>query len=281
MKRQTANIVLALLLFAGESVHAQSWLAWATIKESKIYVNKEIMPDEFTGIQVTGSMDVNYTQKPGKPVVKVYSSDNVVEALDIYVKDKTLYIKFKKGLKVKYSKLKIDVSSAGLEKIGLVGSGSVNVTDRLETGSLEASLTGSGDITGKGIRCGELMLSVSGSGDMSMESVECADVKASLSGSGDLTLKMVQAKSVSAAVAGSGDIRLNGSADEAEYSVAGSGDIHADKLNAKRVSASVSGSGDIKCQATAFLKVRTSGSGKVGYKGNPELDVPMKGCYKL
>ncbi|KAB4163808.1 DUF2807 domain-containing protein, partial [Bacteroides uniformis] len=50
---------------------------------------------------------------------------------------------------------------------------------------------------------------------------------------------------------------------------------------AQRVSASVAGSGSIKCFATEFLKVRTSGSGKVGYKGNPELDYPKKSLYKL
>jgi hypothetical protein len=49
----------------------------------------------------------------------------------------------------------------------------------------------------------------------------------------------------------------------------------------KRLSASVAGSGSIKCFATEFLKVRTSGSGSVGYKGNPELDYPKKGLYKL
>lgn len=114
-----------------------------------------------------------------------------------------------------------------------------------------------------------------------MENIECTDAKASLSGSGDLTLKGLQAGAVSATIAGSGDIRLDGRADKATFSVAGSGDIHADKLEARRVSASVAGSGDIKCLATVFLKVRTSGSGEVGYKGNPELDVPKKGYYKL
>ena len=84
-----------------------------------------------------------------------------------------------------------------------------------------------------------------------------------------------------ASVAGSGTAILSGSTQEAEYSVAGSGDLFASDFVAKKASASVAGSGDIKCHATDFLKVRTSGSGSVGYKGNPELDYPKKGLYKL
>ena len=81
--------------------------------------------------------------------------------------------------------------------------------------------------------------------------------------------------------AGSGTAILTGTTQEASYRVAGSGDLFASDLQAKRVSASVSGSGDIKCHATDFLKARTSGSGDIGYKGNPELDFPKKGLYKL
>ena len=58
-------------------------------------------------------------------------------------------------------------------------------------------------------------------------------------------------------------------------------DLTADGLKAQKVNTSIAGSGDIKCFATEYLKVRTSGSGSVGYKGNPEIDTPKKGLYKL
>ena len=96
-----------------------------------------------------------------------------------------------------------------------------------------------------------------------------------------MKLGNVTATTTTASVAGSGTVSLSGTTEEATYSVAGSGDLYASDLQAKKVSASVTGSGDIKCYATDFLKVRTSGSGSVGYKGNPELDYPKKGLYKL
>ena len=60
-----------------------------------------------------------------------------------------------------------------------------------------------------------------------------------------------------------------------------SGDLFAENYEAQQVNASVAGSGDIKCFATQYLKARTSGSGRIGYKGNPELDYPKKSLYKL
>ena len=179
----------------------------------------DIKETNFTKLSVAGSPDVTYTQKSGKPTVEVYTSDNIVDLLDIRVKDNTLYIGFKKNVSVSYNKLEVRVSAEKLNGIAVAGSGDVELKNGLKTDNLKISVAGSGDISGN--------------------------------------------------------------TQEAEYSVAGSGDLFASDFVAKKASASVAGSGDIKCHATDFLKVRTSGSGSVGYKGNPELDYPKKGLYKL
>lgn len=205
MKALTTFIAIALLAFSTTACSQQhtyrsGGFGSKTVKASKNYVTKDIKVDNFTKLSVAGSPDVTYTQKSGKPTVEVYTSDNIVDLLDIRVKDNTLYIGFKKNVSVSYNKLEVRVSAEKLNGI---------------------------------------------------------------------------------AVAGSGTAILSGSTQEAEYSVAGSGDLLASDFVAKKASASVAGSGDIKCHATDFLKVRTSGSGSVGYKGNPELDYPKKGLYKL
>ena len=74
----------------------------------------------------------------------------------------------------------------------------------------------------------------------------------------------------------------SGNADNADYSVAGSGDLLTSDFKVQRISASVAGSGEIKCYAVDFLKARVSGSGSIGYKGDPQLDYPeKKKLYKL
>ena len=246
MKALTTFIAIALLAFSTTACSQQhtyrsGGFGSKTVKASKNYVTKDIKVDNFTKLSVAGSPDVTYTQKSGKPTVEVYTSENIVVA----------------------------------------GSGDVELKNGLKTDNLKISVAGSGDISGNNISCIDLDISIAGSGDINSSDITCNDLQVSVAGSGDMKLNNVTANFTKASVAGSGTAILSGSTQEAEYSVAGSGDLFASDFVAKKASASVAGSGDIKCHATDFLKVRTSGSGSVGYKGNPELDYPKKGLYKL
>ena len=287
MKSLTTILILASLTCCITACSQQrtfsssSFFGSKTIKASKNYVTKDIRVDNFANLSVTGSPDVIYTQKSGKPEVKVYTSDNIVDQLDIYVKNNTLYVGFKKNIRVSYDKLEVRVSSEQLNGITISGSGDVELANGLKTDNLKISIAGSGDFDGNNISCTDLNLSIAGSGDIESKHIDCNNIKVAIAGSGDVKLNDVKAAFSKVSVAGSGTVVLSGSTQEAEYSVAGSGDLFASDFVAKKVSASVFGSGDIKCHATDFLKVRTSGSGSVGYKGNPELDYLKKGLYKL
>ena len=109
-----------------------------TVKASRNYVTKNIKVDNFTGLNLAGSPNVTYTQKAGKPEVEVYTSDNIVDLLDINVVNNTLNIKFKKGVSVSYNKLEIRVSSETLNNISVAGSGNVELANGLKTDHLES-----------------------------------------------------------------------------------------------------------------------------------------------
>lgn len=259
-----------------------NWNSKDKVVGSSNYVTKDIKVSNFKKISVTGSPTVIFTQKSGRPDVEVYTSDNIVDLLEIKVKDNTLYIGFKKDVSVSYKKLEVRVSAETLNGISVAGSGDIILKNGLQiSDNLTLKVAGSGDIKGSSIKCNDLTASVAGSGDINADNINCNNLKVSVAGSGDLVLKNVTALDTHASVAGSGTATLQGSTDTASYSVAGSGDLLASDHQAKRVSASVAGSGDIKCYATEFLKARTSGSGSIGYKGNPELDFPRKSLYKL
>ena len=282
MKTKTICIAFATLLTTSScALSAQDW-GNKRIKESKNYVTKEIKVGDFNKIVLNGSAGVTYTQKPGKPQVIVHTSDNIAEALDIHEKGGTLYISFKKGYSVSYTKLEINASSASLNETVMNGSGDITLGNLDTDGSLRIQLNGSGDIEGKDIRCINATVSLAGSGDIALRSMECKELTTTVAGSGDVVLNGVRTASAQASVAGSGDLTLRGEAAKVQYSVAGSGDLHASELKAKSVNASVAGSGDITCHATDYLRARTTGSGSIGYKGKPkELDLPKKNIYEL
>lgn len=260
-----------------------SWLGGKEVKASKNYVTKQIKVSDFDQIAVSGSLDVTYTQQSGKPKVEIYTSDNIVDLLDIYVKNGKLNLGFKKNVKVSYNKLEIRVTSEDLNAVNVAGSGDFKFTNGLKTDQLKMNVAGSGDITASNIQCSqEFTANVAGSGDIECKQLKAADMDISVAGSGDLKIENALVTSVNASVAGSGTVKISGSADKANYSVAGSGDLYANDFKVQNISASVAGSGDIKCHAVEHLKARVSGSGTIGYKGNPELDYPeKKKVYKL
>ena len=260
-----------------------SWLGGKEVKASKNYVTKQIKVSDFDQIAVSGSLDVTYTQQSGKPKVEIYTSDNIVDLLDIYVKNGKLNLGFKKNVKVSYNKLEIRVTSEDLNAVNVAGSGDFKFTNGLKTDQLKMNVAGSGDITASNIQCSqEFTANVAGSGDIECKQLKAADMDISVAGSGDLKIENALVTSANASVAGSGTVKISGNADKAHYSVAGSGDLYANDFKAQNISASVAGSGDIKCHAVEHLKARVSGSGTIGYKGDPELDYPeKKKVYKL
>lgn len=260
-----------------------SWLGGKEVKASKNYVTKQIKVSDFDQIAVSGSLDVTYTQQSGKPKVEIYTSDNIVDLLDIYVKNGKLNLGFKKNVKVSYNKLEIRVTSEDLNAVNVAGSGDFKFTNGLKTDQLKMNVAGSGDITASNIQCSQVFTAnVAGSGDIECKQLKAADMDISVAGSGDLKIENAQVTSANASVAGSGTVKISGSADKANYSVAGSGDLYANDFKVQNISASVAGSGDIKCHAVEHLKARVSGSGTIGYKGDPELDYPeKKKVYKL
>lgn len=260
-----------------------SWLGGKEVKASKNYVTKQIKVSDFDQIAVSGSLDVTYTQQSGKPKVEIYTSDNIVDLLDIYVKNGKLNLGFKKNVKVSYNKLEIRVTSEDLNTVNVAGSGDFKFTNGLKTDQLKMNVAGSGDITASNIQCSqEFTANVAGSGDIECKQLKAADMDISVAGSGDLKIENALVTSANASVAGSGTVKISGNADKANYSVAGSGDLYASDFKVQDISASVAGSGDIKCYAVEHLKARVSGSGTIGYKGNPELDYPeKKKVYKL
>lgn len=260
-----------------------SWLGGKEVKASKNYVTKQIKVSDFDQIAVSGSLDVTYTQQSGKPKVEIYTSDNIVDLLDIYVKNGKLNLGFKKNVKVSYNKLEIRVTSEDLNAVNVAGSGDFKFTNGLKTDQLKMNVAGSGDITASNIQCSQVFTAnVAGSGDIECKQLKAADMDISVAGSGDLKIENALVTSANASVAGSGTVKISGNADKANYSVAGSGDLYANEFKVQNISASVAGSGDIKCHAVEHLKARVSGSGTIGYKGNPELDYPeKKKVYKL
>ena len=276
-------LLLSAMLLCTSTIFGQVFtLGNKKVKASNVYVTKQIKIDDFDRLEVAGSMDVVYKQVKGKPSLEIYTADNIVDLVKTEVVNGTLKIGFKKGYSISYNKLIIRVSSEDINAISLAGSGSIDLANGVKTNKMNISLAGSGDVMGKNIFCQEdLRIALSGSGDVTMQQLACNQFDVSLAGSGDVLMKDVNVHTAKVSLAGSGCVEMYGKTDKSHFELAGSGEILAAGFEAKEVNISIAGSGDVECHATDHLKVSISGSGEVGYKGNPQLELPKRGVHKL
>lgn len=248
------------------------------IKASSSYKTKEIKIGKFDQIKLQGSPEIVYTQSSnGKSELKVTGSDNLLDVLECEVTNNVLIVKFKNNTNVQFGKvgrLKVMASSPSLKSVHVQGSGDVTVSNNLKCTDLALDLQGSGDIkVGAAVCTSRFSANLQGSGDIIVENrLQAASAVLKVQGSGDLNIRGIRAEQVTAYLQGSGDITLAGTTLRASLTLSSSGSLDAKSLNATDVDAKLSGSGSISCSASGSLKGHTSGSGRIGYIGNPSVE---------
>lgn len=120
-------------------------------------------------------------------------------------------------------------------------------------------------------------LAVSGSGEVSGEGLKAPALKVSLSGSSDLKLGKVSFDEASVKISGSGKADLSGKAARLTLSISGSGDATTRELDVDDVIVSIAGSGSASVNARKTLGVSIAGSGSVDYGGDPSIKTSVAG----
>lgn len=252
------------------------------IEGSTNYVTKEFNVKDFDELVVKGPMDVNYVQRSGKRAVQVNTSDNLMNLVDVHIKGRTLYLALKPTASISFKRMDIQVIGGPLKKVTLAGSGDFTMREGMRVDGFAFNLIGSSDVEISKLECGHsLNVTIAGSGDVTFHDLKTSEANMAIAGSGSVNGDGLRVSSLSATVSGSGDFCLKGEAGDVSLAIAGSGDIEADQLRADDVDASVSGSGSITCHARKSLNAQVSGSGRIGYSGNPAEVSKSKRVEKL
>lgn len=209
------------------------WWGDKTIKGNGKTTTQTRNVGAYDAISVAGSFQVELVAgREGE--IKVEAEENLMEYIETRLKEETLKIRTKEGIRLK------------------PGNGHpIRITVPFETIS-RISLAGSGNVTSK-------------------QTVKADKLVTNLAGSGDITLA-VSADTVKGSLAGSGNLKLTGAAANFDCDIAGSGNVEAADLKAEDVSASIAGSGKAEVYCTDTLKARITGSGDVVYKGSPQKE---------
>ncbi len=113
----------------------------------------------------------------------------------------------------------------------------------------------------------------SGSSDIQAEGkIKSEELRISLSGSGNIEAE-VELKRLDLSISGSADAKISGKTQEQEITISGSGELKAVDLESEKAEIKISGSGNATVYVKEEIEARTSGSGKIKFKGNPSKQI--------
>ncbi len=168
-------------------------------------------------------------RKGAVAMATVTVDENVLEALDIKVENRTLHVTTKPGKSImRYTTFKVTVTMPFIEEAGIYGSGDISVSDRFSGDAVKLAIHGSGSINGS-----------------------------------------FDADSIDAYIGGSGEIDVAGTTEKLNAMIAGSGNIAGDSLSADEALVSINGSGSTSLRVLSALDARIYGSGSINYYGSP------------
>lgn len=160
------------------------------------------------------------------------------------------------------------ITVRNLEGVALSGSGELIGETKFSVGDLDLKVSGSGSMKLEIESSDEVEADVSGSGNLQLKG-SSRGIDSDVSGSGRIVLDMSINGEADFSISGSGRIEARGKAKEVSTAISGSGKVMGADLETNRCKIRISGSGGVEIHVLDELDANISGSGSVGYRGNP------------
>lgn len=173
--------------------------------------------------------------------VEVSAQENILEVLRTEVSAGELKIDTKRWVR-KSNPITIIVHSPQIYSLKISGSGNISVANPIVTNWLDIKISGSGNISLASLQTPELDATISGSGDLTIQNGTVANEKMKISGSGNIDARYLIAQSAAATISGSGNITIQVN-QTLDATISGSGNIM--YAGNPAVNAHISGSGSV------------------------------------
>lgn len=250
---------------------------------SKEYITQKVSVDAFDAIEAHAAIKVVYTQVSTHQSIEVYAPDNMMEYIEVKVKNNTLVASLKlpkMGFVIKGDYIaEVRVTAPAVRKVTASSASEIILERGLRNPnpvSLEASSAAqikSGKITSQ-----EVSLLASSSGSITVKNIHSQGFKAESNSAGNINILEMSSEVVEAEANSAGKVELKGNCMRATLTASSAGNLNASELTAGHVTADASSAGNVFCHANESLKANASSAGNVKYKGEPkDLSIPEKG----
>lgn len=186
----------------------------------------------FTGIQISGAIDVYVTQSKESAVAVSAANAEMRDNIVTEVRGNTLYVSFKGNWSSgwKDPKAKAYISISTLEMLDISGASDVNLVGSIKADNLLVKLSGASDIKGD-----------------------------------------IQCNNARVVITGASDVKLTGKVGRIKIQASGASDCKCYDLIADIAEINASGASDVQINVQQEISVQASGASSVNYKGSPQL----------
>jgi carbon monoxide dehydrogenase subunit G len=177
----------------------------------------------FSSVNVSGSSNVFITEGSAFDVkVKAYS--NLIPYLETKFQNGTLLIAYKSNSNVRNDNSEVYITMPALTGLTTSGSGNISCAgDFSGIDNLNASVSGSGNISIENGDANNFKITISGSGDVKSFGLSAKQADVNISGSGNVELTVLE--NLKASINGSGNIYYKGNTPIVNSHISGSGQV--------------------------------------------------------
>lgn len=225
------------------------------LRPSGVYVSRDTAVASFSTIRVSGAVDVDFVQSPGRSEVRIYASDNIIQ----YVKVKsvggvlTIETAYPKNVRqIGDVDINVTVSAPDLSSVDISGASDFECP-ALAVGDKKFTIvcSGASDIEIKNLSSSSLEVDMSGASNLDVDRAVTGDVSINVSGASDVELEDISAGNVSAVLSGASVLSLSGKAESAEYAASGASKVDACELHCPVSSVKSSGASSVRYRDAA------------------------------
>ena len=240
---------------------------------------KETRPvSGFTGIDASGAFDITVS-KGGAASLTIEADDEVMALVRSEVRNGVLHLYLENANIRNIKTLKASVVMQNLDKVSLSGACKLTANDLFTPDRFKGDCSGASNLT-VNVNTGELSIEASGASKIWMNSNVNGDAKLDVSGTSKIQgeLKAANAKF---SFSGVSSIDVTGSATDIKINSSGTSKVNAANFTVRTASVESSGTSKITLHVTDALKVNSSGSSSVDYKGSPTIEAKTGGASKV
>jgi hypothetical protein len=124
-------------------------------------------------------------------------------------------------------------------------------------------------------------ISTSGAWSVQAGSIETGSLEARISGTGSIRIDLLTATDLDVDISGAGEMEIAGQVPSQRIGISGTGKYLAGDLQSETVRIDISGAGNATVWATESLDVTISGTGQVDYYGSPRVSLNESGSGDL